>query len=145
MAIDVNTQLEIKRPVAAVAQYAFEPGNDPLWIGGVTQAELLTGRPIGKGTQVRRVATFLGKTIDYTLEVTEFQDNHLMEMQTAKGPFPMVVTYQFDPFGEGKTFAQIRVQGSPKGFYGLGNFLIAPMVRRNITKDIKRLKAILET
>lgn len=82
--------------------------------------------------------------IDYVLEVTEFQENHLMEMQTVTGPFSMVVTYQFDPFGAEKTFAQIRVQGSPKGFYALGDFIMAPMVRRNITKDIKRLKAILE-
>lgn len=145
MAIDVITKIEINRPVTAVAQYAFEPNNDPLWIGGITQAELCTERPIGKGTLVRRLAKFMGKTIDYTLEVTEFQENHLMEMQTVQGPFPMVVTYQFDKFGEDKTFAQIRVQGSPKGFYAWGDFLMAPMVRRNITQDIKRLKTILES
>lgn len=50
MAIDVITKLEINRPVALVAQYAFEPTNDPLWIGGIIQAKLLTERPVDKGT-----------------------------------------------------------------------------------------------
>lgn len=145
MAIDVNTKIEINRPIETVAQYAFEPNNDPLWIGGITEAHLRTERPIRKGTKVQRLAKFMGKTIDYTLEVTEFQENHLMEMQTVQGPFPMVVTYQFDKFGDNKTFAQIRVQGSPKGFYAWGDFLMTPMVRRNITRDIKKLKAILES
>jgi hypothetical protein len=144
MAIDVITKIEINRPVAAVAQYAFEPTNDPLWIGGIKEANLLTERPISKGTQVRRLAKFMGKTMDYILEVTEYHENHLMEMQTVKGPFPMVITYQFDPFGETKTFAQIRVQGSPKGFYALWDFIMAPIVRHNIINDIKQLKMILE-
>jgi hypothetical protein len=86
----------------------------------------------------------MGKEIDYILEVIEFEKDRLMVMETVKGPFPMKVTYQFDAISLNKTFAQVRVQGSSKGFYKLADFLMAPMVKKNIAKDIKRLKNILE-
>jgi hypothetical protein len=53
MALDVTAQTEIKRDSRAVAAYAFEPTNDPIWIGGISQAKLLTQPPIGVGTQVQ--------------------------------------------------------------------------------------------
>src|SRR5438093_2445224 len=111
MAINVSTKIAIDLPAKEVANYAFEPSNDPVWIGGISKANLLTERPVGKGTRVLRLAKFMGKTIDYILEVIEFEEDHLMVMKSIKSPFPMVVTYQFDKINENKTLALIRVEG----------------------------------
>ena len=89
MAIDVSAKTEINLQQQTVAAFAFEPSNDPHWIGGITEAKLLTPQPIGKGTQVKRLAKFMGKEIDYILEVIEFEKDRLMVMETVKGPFPM--------------------------------------------------------
>jgi hypothetical protein len=35
MPLDVTAQTEIDRDSKAVAAYAFEPTNDPIWIGGI--------------------------------------------------------------------------------------------------------------
>ena len=144
MAIDITATTEIDAPAAAVAEYAFEPGNDPTWIGGISSAKLLTGRPIGRGTRVQRLARFLGKTIDYVLEVVTFEPGRLMEMKSVKGPFPMIVTYRFEPDGDARTRASVRVQGTASGHYRIADFLMAPMVRRNVSGDLKRLKKIIE-
>lgn len=130
MAIDVRTTIDIDRPAREVAAYAFEPSNDSVWIGGIAEARLLTGRPVGRGTQVRRVAQFLGKTIDYILEVVEFGEDRLMVMRSVKSPFPMTVTYRFDSMSEHRTRAEIHVEGSPKGWYAVADFLMAPMVKK---------------
>src|SRR5215213_589828 len=140
MAIDVLVKTEIDRPRKEVATYAFDPDNDPLWIGGIKEAHLLTRRPVGLGTRVQRLAKFMGKTIDYVLEVTDFETDRLMVMKSLKSPFPMKVTYRFDDLDNNKTLAQIRVEGSSKGFYKLTDFLMAPMVRRNLKQDLERLK-----
>ena len=55
----------------------------------------------------------------------------------------MLVTYEFDD-APGGTLARIRVQGDPSGPYRLSDGLMAPMVRRSIGKDVRRLKALLE-
>lgn len=145
MALDVTVHMEIKRDSQAVAAYAFEPTNDPVWIGGISQAQLLTPQPIGTGTQVQRKAKFLGRTIDYILEVRTLEPDHLMVMDSIKSPFPMHVTYQFDALDTGTTLAKIRVQGTARAFYGLGDFLMAPMVKRNLHNDLRRLKAKMES
>jgi hypothetical protein len=144
MSLDVTAQMEIHRDSKAVAAYAFEPTNDPAWIGGISQAKLLTQRPIGTGTQVQRQAKFLGRTIDYILEVRSFEPEHLMVMESIKSPFPMHVTYQFDALDTDTTRATIRVQGTARTFYGLADVLMAPMVKRNLHNDLRRLKAHME-
>lgn len=144
MALDVTTEIEIARDCDHVAVYAFNPANDPVWIGGIVEAEQLTPGPIGKETQVRRQARFLGRRIDYVLAVSEFVAGRRMVMESVEGPFPMRVTYEFEPAGSEQTRARIRVQGTASKFYGITDWLMAPMVRRNISKDLKQLKGLLE-
>ena|SRR5258706_6372304 len=144
MSLDVTAHMEIHRDSKAVAAYAFEPTHDPVWIGGISHAELLTPRPIGIGTQVQRRAKFLGRTIDYILEVRSFEPEHLMVMESIKSPFPMQVTYQFDALDTGTTHATIRVRGTASTFYGLADVLMSPMVKRNLHNDLRRLKARVE-
>jgi hypothetical protein len=76
MPLDVTAQTEIKRDSKAVAAYAFEPTNEPIWIGGISQANLLTQQHISVGTQVQRRAKFMGRIIDYILEVRTLEPDH---------------------------------------------------------------------
>jgi hypothetical protein len=57
----------------------------------------------------------------------------------------MNVTYQFDALDTGTTLVKIRVQGTARTFYGLADFLMAPMVKRNLHNDLRRLKAKMES
>lgn len=144
MPLDVNATTHIAREPAHVSTYAFDPANDPIWIGGITKAELITAPPIGKGTQVRRLAGFMGKTIDYILEVVEYEPGRRMLMRSIKSPFPMQVTYTFEPV-PGGTNATVRVLGEPRAFYGrVLDWFMAPMVRKNLRRDLRNLKRIME-
>jgi hypothetical protein len=86
----------------------------------------------------------MGRTIDYILEVRTLEPDHLMIMESIKSPFPMHVTYQFDALDSGTTRAMIRVQGTARTFYGLADVLMAPMVKRNLHNDLRRLKVQME-
>ena len=144
MAIDVwSDSIDIARPVTEVTAFAFEPDNDPTWIGGISAARLETPRPVAIGSRVRRVASFRGRRIDYVLEVRELTPVR-MHMHAVESPFPMVVTYEFEPRGD-RTVARIRVQGEPSGFYRLAGPLIGRQVRTSITNDLRTLKRIVET
>lgn len=143
MGIDVSVQTHIRRPRSQVAAFAMDPGNDTTWIGGISHARALTPAPIGKGTQVERVAGFLGRRIEYVLEVVEHEPEALMAMRSVRSPFPMAVTYRFEE-AEGGTLAHLRVEGEAGGFFSLASPLMALMVKRNISRDIEALKAALE-
>ena len=143
MPIDVIAELIINSPRDKVAAYATNPENDPVWVSGISEARLVTEPPLGQGAQVDRVASFMGKRIEYVLEVVEWAPGSLMAMRSVKGPFPMEVSYQFED-APGGTLARINVRGEARGFFKLASPILAAGVKRNITKDLKALKRLME-
>ena len=144
MDIDVSAEIVIDRARDDVATYVEDPENEPVWIGGIVESKPLTNPPVGVGTRVQRVATFMGRRMRYTPEVVEYDAGALLVMST-DSPFPMRISYQFEDAPGGGTVARIRIQGGGAWYYKLAGPLLGPAVRRNITKDLRRLKALLES
>jgi hypothetical protein len=144
VAIDVTAEATVARRREEVAAFAMEAENDTRWIGGISHAHRLTPGPTTVGTRVERVAHFLGRRVEYVMEVVELIPNERIVMRSIKSPFPMRVTYSFEE-RDAVTVARVRVQGGPEGFYKLAGSLMAPAVRRNIQADVKRLKEIIES
>ena len=141
MGIDVKAEVVINRSRDEVAGYATDLGNDTVWIGGISEARMLTDPPVRQGTRVERVASFLGKRIEYVLEVTEHDPSATLAMRSIKAPFPMEVTYEFEEAARG-TLMRILIQGEATGFYRLGGPMMSLAVKRNITKDLTTLKGL---
>jgi carbon monoxide dehydrogenase subunit G len=140
--IDVSAEVRVARPPAEVAAYMTDPGNDPEWIGGLREARLQGDPPVRAGSRVARIASFLGKRVEYVNEVVAVDDRHL-EMRSVVAPFPMHITYSFDPDGAG-TVVRNRVRGEPGGFFAVFGPLLGPMVRRSVQRDLERLREVLE-
>jgi uncharacterized membrane protein len=143
MALDVTAEVRIDRPPDEVASYEFEPRNDPKWIGGVKTVEVLSSSPFAKGSQVLRKGGFMGRPIEWLMEVVDFEPGRRVAMHALRSPFPMDVTYELAPT-DGATTAKIRVQGEARGFYGLFGPLTPVMVRRSVAGDLRRLKKLVE-
>ena len=143
MSIDVTVEAVIGRSPEDVARFAMNPENDRRWIGGIVEAEALTDPPTHAGTRVRRVAKFLGKRIEYVLEVVDHDPSRRLVMRAVSGPFPLTVHYEFAG-ADGGTRARIRNQGDASGFYRLAAPLLARLVQRRVARDLKTLKALLE-
>ena len=135
MSIDITAQVHVRRDPAAVAAYITDPANDPRWIGGLREAELVGEAPVAVGSRVRRVATFLGRRIEYVNEIVALDDRRL-DMRSVVAPFPMRITYTFEP-SDGGTTVRNHVRGG-------GIRLVAPLVRRNVQRDLERLRDVLE-
>ncbi len=143
MGIDVSASIDIARPSGDVAAFAMEAENDPAWIGGISSARRLTPGPTAIGTQVERVAHFLGRRIEYVMEVAEIDPGRRIVLRSIKSPFPMQVTYTFLPVEAG-SHASVRVEGGPEGFMRHADGLMSLAVRRNLRRDVARLKEICE-
>lgn len=141
--IDVTASTIVAAPRDVVAAYVTDHHNDPIWIGGITESELEGDPPIAVGSRVRRVASFLGKRIDYVNEVVRLEPGSVLEMRSVKSPFPMAVTYTFED-APGGTRTGVRVQGDPSALYRLAGPLLARQVKRSIQGDVERLKDLLE-
>ncbi|MGH2800953.1 MAG: SRPBCC family protein [Thermoleophilaceae bacterium] len=144
MSLDVTANASIPAERHAVWSYATEPTNDPQWITGIRSAAWLTEPPLREGTRVERTASFLGRPIEYVLEVLEHEHGSRLRMKSIRAPFPMDVTYEFADAG-GETAVSIRVRGGPAGLKGLADPVMAPMVRRSLRADLRNLRARFES
>ena len=143
MSIDVTAELVINLPREKVAAFVTEPANDPVWIGGIVEAKMLTEPPVQVGTKVARVAKFMGKRMHYTPEVVAYEPDALVAMR-AESPFAMTIRYEFED-ADGGTLTRIRVHGDGTGFFRLAGPLLSRMVMRNVYRDLRSLKGILES
>jgi Polyketide cyclase / dehydrase and lipid transport len=143
MSLDATAVVEIDRPPEIVGAYQFDPANDPSWIGGVDSTETLTDGAIGVGSRIRRIGGFLGRPIEWVMDVEEHEPGRRLGMHAVKSPFPMDVTYELEP-RDGGTTARIRIRGEARGVYGVLGPLTPWLIRRSVTSDLRRLKRILE-
>jgi uncharacterized membrane protein len=142
MGIDVVAEVQVRRPREQVAAYMSDPVNDPEWIGGLREARLVAPGPLGEGSRVARVASFLGRRVEYVNEITALEPGSVLEMRSVKAPFPMHITYTFED-RDGGTVVRNHVRGGG-GLFSLGSPLFAPIVKRNVQKDLERMRDVLE-
>ena len=145
MAVDVRMSIEIARPRHQVAEYATNPDNAASWYGNVTEVEWDTAPPVEVGSKVAFVTTSRGRTLRYTYEVQLMIPDERFVMGTAEGPFPMETSYAWRDTPSGGTRMELRNRGEPKGFSKLAAPVMKSAMRRANTKDLRRLKEILET
>ena len=145
MAVDVQVETVIDRPVAEVAAYAGDPTHAPEWYVNIREVTWQTPPPVAVGSRMDFVARFLGRRLAYTYEVVELVPGERLVMRTADGPFPMETTYTWEPAGEGATRMTLRNRGTPSGFAGVAAPIMERAMRRATTKDLARLKALLES
>lgn len=126
----------------------MDPANDTRWILALDSARIVQAGPggaVGVGTRVERLASFLGRRIEYVNEIEEYDPPRRLAMRSVKAPFPMTVVYEFEEAGEGNTLARIRAGGDADGFYSVAGPLLNQMVKRGIRRDLEALKQVLES
>ena len=143
MKVDVEVKTLIDRPPAVVAEFAGDPSNAPEWYTNIRSVEWRTEPPLRVGSRMDFVARFLGRRLCYTYEVVELVPGETLVMRTTDGPFPMETTYTWAA-SAGSTQMSLRNRGNPTGFAKVSAPVMVRAVRRATTKDLARLKAILE-
>jgi hypothetical protein len=145
MAVDVTTEITIERPRTAVAAFVTDPDNATDWYENITCVEWKSPKPVAVGSRIAFVAQFLGRRLSYTYELKQLIPDRRLVMSTADGPFPMETTYTWADTTSGGTRMTLRNRGAPSGFARVAAPMMAAAMRRANQKDLRRLKAILET
>jgi uncharacterized membrane protein len=144
MAVDVEVETVVERPIDVVAGYAGDPSNAPDWYVNIESVQWLTPPPMSVGSRLAFVASFLGRRLEYVYEVVELSPGQRLVMRTDEGPFPMQTTYTWSAVGDAATRMRLRNTGEPAGFSRLAAPVVARAVRRAMRHDLARLKRLLE-
>jgi len=133
----------INRPVKEVGDYLDDPQNSLEWESGVVESERTSEGPTGVGTTYRGVITFLGRRLEWTSEVTEFEPYRRTKQKITAGPLSLEQTFILEPV-KGGTRLTIIGEGEPRGVFRLADPIVVRMFQRDMEGNLARLKDILE-
>lgn len=142
--VDVQTEIEIHCPKEKVAAYAADPDKAPEWYVNIKSSEWRSEKPLQVGSLIAFKAKFLGRELAYVYKVSEHKPGQRLVMRTADGPFPMETTYTWESLSQNQTRMTLRNCGQPSGFSKLFAPFMKSAMRKANTKDLKRIKYLLE-
>ena len=142
--INIEHEVVVDRPPSEVFAYVIDADKLPEWQEGVIEARKETEGPVGPGTRFIEVRKFLGRRMDSTVEVTEFQPDKTFTLKMTSGPVPFTVAQHFEPAGAG-TRIRVTGEGEPGGFFKVAEPLVGRQVKRLLEHSYATLKDLLET
>ena len=144
--ISVTVRIDVDRPPQEVFAYLEDAENNPKWIPNMRSCRWTTPAPVGIGSKYEQKSEFLGRQIHTRFEVTEHHPGRLVTIESRAGSsFPIKVTRIVEARAGGGSNVTEEVEGDPSGFYAIATPLLRAMVVRNIRRDYRNLKRILES
>jgi uncharacterized membrane protein len=142
----VVVRIDIARPADEVFIFLDDVTNNTQWLRGMVSCTWTTDPPTRVGSRYEQVARFLGREIRTSFEVTEHEAGHRVTIASRAGSsFPLTVTREVIPRGADACAVIETVESDPAGFYRMATPLLRLMVGRNIRRDYRRLRTLLES
>ena len=133
----------IHRPIEEVFAYMSDLRNAPESQSGLLEMRQTTEGPVRVGTRYVGVRKFLGRKLESTMEIVEYEPNAKLAWKTISSPTPFETSQLFESTPEG-TKVIWNLEGEVGIFFGLAEPLIAAAVRREAEASIGLLKDLLE-
>jgi uncharacterized membrane protein len=141
----VVVELEINRPCAMVWEYLENAEHNPEWLRNMKTAKWTTDPPVRVGSRYDQIATFLGKEVRTSFEVTELEVGRCITISSLPGSsFPLRITREVEPVSDARCRVRETAEGDSSGFYRVADPVMRPLVRLNITRAYRRLRQLLE-
>jgi len=141
--IKVKTSVVINRPVEEVFEYMSDPSNNVQWQSGTIESKQTSEGPAGVGTTTQSVTQFLGKRLESTGEITEYEPNRRVGVKSTSGPIPITATTTFEEV-EGGTKVTLEGEGDVSGVFKLAEPIVARTAQRQFEGNYLTLKDVLE-
>jgi uncharacterized membrane protein len=142
--LKINYSIEIEKPLAEVFAYVTDIENFPVWSSEVEKAWKTSEGPMGKGTTFSSAAKVLGRQIENTIEVTEYEPNSKWFLKPTSGPVSGEIQYHFEPVDGGTKFS-VALDADAGGFFKLGEPIVNRMLQRQYETNGATLKDLLES
>jgi uncharacterized protein YndB with AHSA1/START domain len=133
----------INRPSEQVFIFLANPENDPRWSAASDEMRKTSGGPVGVGATFTQVGRFLGRRLEFSVQVTACEPNRKFGMKVTEGPikFAGMRVLETVPDGTRVTFTG---GGQAGGFFRIAEPLLARAAARQLKADLAALKKVLE-
>ena len=133
-----DLEVRIARPVADVFAYLTDVRNVPEW-----QESALSAEWIEEGKRFRERRSFLGRSAELELEVSEFEPDRRIDVRTMKAPVPLEIHHTFAAV-DGGTQLKLTAEAKLSGALRFAGGMAKSQAERQFRNDLQHLKDLLE-
>lgn len=137
-----EASIVINRPVEEVFSYLMDVNNWPEWTG-FPELEQTSEGPVGVGTTFRGVSEFLGRSGEWTSEVTAYEPNRKFQQKIIWGSMSIEQSSIFEPVEGGTKYTQIG-EGETGGIFKMATPVVNRMMKKQLESNLAKLKEVLE-
>ncbi len=142
--LKIDYSVVIDKPLEEVFTYVTDIENMPVWSSEVEKAWKTSEGPMSKGTTFSSAAKVLGRKIENTIEVTEYEPNSKWTLKPTSGPVSGDIEFHFEPAAGGTKFS-VALEAESGGFFKLGEPIVNRMLQRQYETNGATLKDLLES
>ena len=134
----------INRPVGEVFAFVSDPTNDDQFVAARISTKMTTSGPLGPGSRFDATGKFLGRRIDSSMEVSEYQPNRKICSRSLKGPVQFTDCRVVAPEGNGTRLTITLETEGTGGLFKLADPVVSRLAKRQLEVDLNTLKELLE-
>ena len=142
--IDVETSVEIARPVQEVFAFVADQTNAPQWQTNLHEVRRLTQGPIGVGTEHEFVRTFAGRRFASRNRFVAFEPGRYVKFKIPSGWISGTASYRTETSRSAGTVLTSRMEFRVQGPLTLLEFVLSRLLAKDSRRDEQRLKSLLE-
>ena len=139
----IEVSITINRNIEEVFKTVVDFDSHAAWRSGLINAVLTSGGPPHAGSTYQYSMKIMGKAVETTGQIEEYQPPTSYAWKATSGPFPLSGSVKCELVPEG-TRVTDRVEAEPGGFFKLAEGLIIKQQESQMKKDLRQLKALLE-
>ena len=133
----------IKRPAADVFACLIDIDRGTEWQAELVEAKQTSSGPFGVGTTIQEVRRFIGRQIESTVQITEFEPGRKMSFESTSGPIPIRGNHTLEPV-DGGTSLNLAIEAELTGVLKMAEPMVVNTAKKQITADLAKLKELLE-
>ena len=141
--INFSLNARIYRSLKQVFSFVTTPENDFQWQYGTLASTQLSKGEVGIGTLFRTIGHFMGRRVESTYEVTEFEPNKKFGFKSLSGPMHSHTLYTFEVI-DGSTRMNIATQVNPGDLFKTADVMVEKKVKKQYKENLAMLKDVLE-
>ncbi|NNC93504.1 MAG: hypothetical protein HKN80_13545 [Acidimicrobiia bacterium] len=143
-------QLQVVEVIALPRRAVWEVISNPLlaleWVSAAEERRFAARQVLEKGTVTRHVDRFLGRHVNSTWEIVEYEPPGSLVARTIVAPIAMEYAYELTGLPGGtRVSLTVHAESGLGGLFGrMADSVVIGMVRRNLQADLTNLKELLE-
>lgn len=141
--ISLNSAVMIYRPIGQVFDFVSAAENDFQWQYGTLESARVSAGATGVGAFFRSVGHFMGRRLQGTFEITEFETNRKYGFKSLSGPLRLQTLYTFE-IAVGSTKVIVSTEASVVDFHQISEGVLEKQLRKQLKENLALLKGILE-